>query len=432
MSLIFWRLAVPVILSPFYIRPGRVMNRKIIDGCTMCAAVFLCLTTYSSQSDAWQHPVSDVEQASSVFKSRGLIQPAEIQKHVEWLASPERRGRARSDAYLVGDYLRERFEQAGLQPLFEKGSFFQDIPGPTRENGKKTRYGRNVAGWIPGVDPKLRDEIVIVSAHFDHLGSRAGGRFFPGADDNASGTAMLIEAAEAFAEFKTRPRRSVVFIGFDLEEYLLWGSRWFAAHAPWPLENVKLFITADMIGRSLGDLPIETVFVMGGEHAVGLDEMLSQLGAPRGLNVAPLGIDLIGTRSDYGPFRDRKIPFLFFCTGQHPDYHQETDTPDKINADQIASIGDYILQVTRRIADADSTPAWTSQPQPRMAEVRALHRIATLLQEAEGFRKLNPLQKLIINQAELKARQVIERGALTASERAGLIRTAQVLMLSVF
>ena len=187
-----------------------------------------------------------------------------------------------------------------------------------------------------------------------------------------------------------------------------------------------------MIGRSLGDLPIRTVFVMGGEHGSGLDETLAGLGTPRDLNIAPLGIDLIGTRSDYGPFRDRKVPFLFFCTGQHPDYHKTTDTPDKINADQIASIGDYILQVARHVADADTTPKWNRDPQPRMAEVKALHHIATLLQQAEGFQKLNTLQKYIVSQAELKARQAIERGSLTTSERAGLIRTAQFLLLSVF
>lgn len=407
------------------------MSRTKTDGCTVCAAVFLCLAMICGEVCAWQDSPSVVTQTSAVKAPRGVIQAAEIQAHVEWLASPKRRGRAGRDAYPVGDYLKTRFEAAGLKPLFEKNSYFQTIPGPTRKDGTKTRYGRNVAGWIPGSDPDLKDEFIIVSAHYDHLGSR-GDSYFPGADDNASGTSMLIEVAEAFGKSGKPTRRSVVFIGFDLEEHLLWGSRWFAAHPPWPIENVKLFMTADMIGRSLGDLPIETVFVMGSEHGVGLDDTLASLGSPRDLSIAPLGIDLIGTRSDYGPFRDRKVPFLFFCTGQHPDYHKMTDTPDKVDADQIAAIGDYILRVTRHTANADTTPKWTSEPQPRMAEVKALHRIATLLIEAQGFDKLNTLQKFIITQAELKARQTIDRGTLTDGERTGLIRTAQVLMLSVF
>lgn len=404
------------------------------NGCLALAAVFLF--SLAEPATAWQESIKSNSPAAVAVPSPArlprVIDPDEIREHVEWLADPARRGRARRDAYPVGDYIKARFEKAGLQPVFEHGSYFQNIPGPKREDGTKTRYGRNVAGWIPGSDPMLGDELIIVSAHFDHLGSRGSKGYYPGADDNASGTAMLIEAAEAFGKLNQKPKRSVVFIGFDLEEYLLWGSRWFVAHPPWPIENVKLFITADMIGRSLGDLPIETVFVMGSEHGVGLDETLANVGSPRNLSIAPLGIDLIGTRSDYGPFRDRKVPFLFFCTGQHPDYHKMSDTPDKIDSRQIASIGDFVLQVTRRVADAETTPQWTSEPKPRMAEVKALHRIATLLQEAEGFKKLNPLQKLIINQAELKARQTIEKGSLTARERSGLIRTAQVLMLSVF
>ncbi|MFP6764809.1 MAG: M28 family peptidase [Planctomycetaceae bacterium] len=412
------------------------MSQYRIRSCTLSALTSFSLALITSHACAWQNPAGSVALRPAIkapaIKAPGrLIQAAEIQEHVEWLASPERKGRANRDAYPVGDYVKTRFEKAGLKPLFENSSFFQSIPGPPREDGTKTRYGRNVAGWIPGSDPKLRNEYIIISAHFDHLGSR-GETFFPGADDNASGTSMLLEAARAFAESGRPARRSVVFIGFDLEEYLLWGSRWFAAHPPWPIENVKLFITADMIGRSLGDLPINTVFVMGSEHGIGLDETLAGIGTPRDLNIAPLGIDLIGTRSDYGPFRDRKIPFLFFCTGQHPDYHKTTDTPDKIDSGQIASIGDYVLKIVRHVADADTTPVWTGEPQPRMAEVKALHHIATLLQKAEGFQELNTIQKYIVGQAELKARQAIERGTLTTGERAGLIRTAQLLLLSVF
>ena len=416
---------------PLLILSGtKFMTEKTTYGCTLCTVVFLCCLA-SDKAVFGQPDTARIKQASATEQDERTIDPQEIREHVEWLASPQRKGRSGRNAYAVGDYVAARFRDAGLQPLFEKQSFFQRIPGPTRENGTKTSYGRNVGAWLPGTDPKLKDEFIIVSAHFDHLGSR-GDVFFPGADDNASGTSMLIETAEAFAKSGRRTKRSVVFIGFDLEEYLLWGSRWFVAHPPWPIEKVKLFITADMIGRSLGDLPIETVFVMGSEHGLGLDNMLSQLGKPRDLDIAPLGIDLIGTRSDYGPFRDRKVPFLFFCTGQHPDYHKVTDTPDKIDEEQIASIGDYILEVARTVADADSTPEWNSEPQPRMDEVKALHRIGKLLLEAEGFEKLNPLQKFIITQAEQKARVTIERGTLTANERKSLIRTAQLLMLSVF
>src|SRR4029077_10487164 len=106
--------------------------------------------------------------------------------------------------------------------------------------------GANVGARLIGTDPQRRDEWIIVSAHYDHLGVR-GGVLYPGADDNASGVAMMLEVARAFVQAPERPRRSVLFIGFDLEEVGLFGSRYFVEHPPVPLDRVKLFVTADMI-----------------------------------------------------------------------------------------------------------------------------------------------------------------------------------------
>ena len=242
---------------------------------------------------------------------------------------------------------------------------------------------------------------------------------------------MLLEVAEEFVGLKPGPKRSLVFIGFDLEERLLWGSRWFASHPPWPIEQIKLFTTADMIGRSLGDLPLNTVFVLGSEHGNGLDATLDEIGEPEGLTTARMGIDLIGTRSDYGPFRDRKIPFLFFSTGEHPDYHKPTDLPDRINYEQVAAVSSLIFRITQTVADADTTPEWDGEVEPQLSEVRSVHRIAkTLLATGEG--KLNNFQKFIVNQAEVTTRQILERGRVTPDERVALIRIAQILLLSVF
>src|SRR5690606_27127618 len=93
------------------------------------------------------------------------------------------------------------------------------------------------------------------------------------------------------------PECSVAFVGFDLEERMLWGSRWFASNPPRPLEDLRLFITADMVGRSLGRLDLPTVFVLGSEHAPRLKQTLDAVTPPEGLEVSRLGIDLIGTRS---------------------------------------------------------------------------------------------------------------------------------------
>jgi hypothetical protein len=358
------------------------------------------------------------------------FKPDELRPHIEYLASDDLRGRSGVWGQAAARYIEDHFRKLKLQPLFD-GEYLQVIPGPTREDGRKTVYGQNVGAWLPGSDPKLRGEFVVVSAHYDHLGTREG-KIFHGADDNASGTSMVLEVARKFASLKQRPARSMVFVAFDLEEHMLWGSRWFASHAPWKTEQIKLFITADMIGRSLGNLPISTAFVMGSEHGSTLADTLDEIGEPAGLNIARMGIDLIGTRSDYGPFRDRKIPFLFFSTGEHPDYHKPTDTPEKINYEQVAAVSSLVFRVTRRVADSETPPEWVEEVEPTLEEVRAVHRISELLLKAGRDGSLNKFQQFIVTQAEVQTRQVLERGVVTPEERVGLIRTAQILLLSVF
>ena len=163
---------------------------------------------------------------------------------VELLASPEFGGRRGPGGDKAAAFLIEQFRRLKLEPLFQ-GEFTQPVPG--HEPG--TIIGRNVGAILRGSDPSLRDQWVIVAAHFDHLGIR-GGKLYPGADDNATGVAMMLEVARALAPGPAAPQRSVMFIGFDLEEVSLFGSRYFVAHPPVPLDRVVLFITADMIGRA--------------------------------------------------------------------------------------------------------------------------------------------------------------------------------------
>ncbi len=350
-----------------------------------------------------------------------------VRPHVDWLADPRRRGRSGKSALRSAEYIRDHFRRLKLQPLFGK-TFFQPIPGRPDDRGQSRTIGRNVGAWLPG---RRTNEFVIISAHFDHLGVR-NKIVFPGADDNASGVAMVLEVARQLASRKNRLERSVVFVGFDLEERLLWGSRWFAAHSPWPLEQVRLFITADMIGRSLGNLPLPTVFCLGSEHAPALRTVLDRVGTPGGLEVARLGVDLIGTRSDYGPFRDRKVPFLFFSTGEHPDYHTPRDRPDKIDFEKLARIANLVLAVATEVADGRADPTWTDTLEGGLDEPRALFRITSLMLEEERQKGLTDLQKLLISGTRNKARQILDAGTMTASDRKWLVRATQLLLFSVF
>lgn len=359
------------------------------------------------------------------------FQAKDVRPHVEFLAGPELRGRAGDDARKAAEYIVAIFQKTGLKPLFADNSFFQPLHGAKRDDGTTPLIGRNIGAWLPGTDPALKDEYVIVSAHYDHLGVR-NGEIFAGADDNASGTAMLLEVARSLAASKEPPRRSVVFLAFDLEEHMLWGSRWFVDHPPWPLERVKFFLTADMIGRSLGSLQFPVVYVMGSEHAPQVKQSLDRVGIPRGLEVSRLGIDLIGTRSDYGPFRDREVPFLFFSTGQNPDYHSPQDTPDRIDYDKLALVSSLILRLTTDIANQPAAPVWTPAAGNDLDEPRTLLRICTLLLEAEKQRPLNDLQRYMVTDVERRCRKILDKGTMTPGDRAWLIRMSQLLLATVF
>jgi len=371
------------------------------------------------------------------------IRADQMRPHIEFLAGPELKGRAGAAKETARDYIVKRLKSAKLQPLFSEvpdqsndhpkatTSYLQPIPGAANEDGAVPILGHNIGAWLPGSDPSLAQEFLILSAHYDHLGVRDG-QIFAGADDNASGVAMLLEVARQLAAAETKPKRSVAFVAFDLEERMLWGSRWFAAHPPWPLERIKLFLTADMIGRSLGDLPLATVFILGSEHATELKSALDVVGTPPKLEACRLGTDLIGTRSDYGPFRDREIPFLFFSTGEHPDYHTPRDTPDKIDYEKAARIASLILRLTQHIADADQSPVWKPALSGDLDEPRALHRIATLLLESEKQRPLTGTQRFLVTNVRNRTRQILKADKMSVDDRTWLIRMSQLLMLSVF
>ena len=228
---------------------------------------------------------------------------ARLRAHVSALASPAFGGRSGAGARKSAEYIAEAFRALRLEPLFADG-YFQEIPasGPGRPRG------RNVGARLIGSDPALRDQWIVVSAHYDHLGVQ-GGELYPGADDNASGVAMMLEVARAIVQGPERPRRSLMFLGFDQEEIGLYGSRYFVEHPPAPLDRLALFLTADMIGRALGGVCEPYVFVMGTEHSPGLRPWIERAARDRPITVGLLGTDLLMVnRSDYGPFRAGRSP----------------------------------------------------------------------------------------------------------------------------
>ncbi len=221
----------------------------------------------------------------------------------------------------------------------------------------------NVVGVVRGRDPALRDEYVVISAHFDHVGSRCAregetDRICNGADDNASGTTGLLELAEAFAQPDARPRRSVIFVAVSGEERGLWGSQYFAENPPVPIDDVVANINMDHLGRNWRD----SIVVIGGEHS-DLGPLAHEVAqAHPELDMAPLPDqwpeERIYFRSDHFNFARVGVPILFFTNGFHDDYHRVTDSPDKIDAEKQSRVVRYIFYVAQRIANQEQRPRW--------------------------------------------------------------------------
>ncbi len=213
----------------------------------------------------------------------------------------------------------------------------------------------NVIGLLPGSDPAVRTQAVVVGAHYDHLGhggetSLAPSRFgevHPGADDNASGVAGVIGLARMFAE-AGGARRTLVFVAFAGEEMGLLGSAEYVKSPPFPLERSVAMLNMDMIGRLRGD----RLYVFGVDTGKEFREALQAANRDVGLQFQFSG-DGYGP-SDHTPFSGKDRPVLFFFTGPHEDYHRPSDTPDKINAPGLARVTRLIAGVLRRIADEDT------------------------------------------------------------------------------
>jgi hypothetical protein len=216
---------------------------------------------------------------------------------------------------------------------------------------KESVTASDLAGLVPGTDPKLKDEIVIVSAHHDHLG-RHDGKIFYGADDNGSGTAGILELARQLSHAK--PRRTILFLSVSGEENGLLGSEAFLAAPPIDLAKVKADINLDMIGRGKEDeLHVTPAKIDGAVTTLTLEAR--KAAEKRGIALSA-GAEAYWQRSDHYNFVKKGIPALFFFAGMHEDYHQATDTVDKINFPKMARIVGLAKDLVLSVANAEEGP----------------------------------------------------------------------------
>ena len=234
----------------------------------------------------------------------------------------------------------------------------------------------NVIAILKGSDPMLRDEHLVYSAHMDHLGVRRpvnGDSIYNGADDNASGTSALIAVAKAFAALTTRPRRSVMFVAFSGEESFGAGSQFFLEHAPVPVTSLVANFNADMVGRNWKD----TIVVLGrhdsdlGPLLDGVTESHPELGlSPVDSSTRPNEPESLYWWSDHASFIQKGIPFLYFYSGMHADYHRPSDSPEKIDVEKLARIARLMFYVGIEVANAKTRPRWDPGRYARLVSLR--------------------------------------------------------------
>ena len=298
-----------------------------------------------------------------------------VRRDIAYLASDALEGRMTgtpgNDS--AAAYIARRYAALRLRPL--SAGYLQPFDGRSAADVHTGHTGarltQNVVALLAGTDPNLRGEYVVVGAHFDHLGREstfaqdpeAGNAIRHGADDNASGTAAVMELARLFAR---RPaKRSILFVDFSGEELGLLGSRWFVEHAPVPLDSVQAMVNFDMVGRLRDD----KLIVYGTASATELKGVVDSANAAQ---TPPLRVTAVGDGfgpSDQSSFYEKGIPVLHFFTDLHDDYHKATDVASKIDAGGEARVIALAQRVVRALADRPSrlTYVRTAAPQRAMA-----------------------------------------------------------------
>jgi len=257
---------------------------------------------------------------------------------------------------------------------------------------KEKRSTANVVGLLPGQDAALKNEYVAIGAHYDHLGRQSEGTMDAekeneirnGADDNASGTAGVLELAQYFSSRDEKPKRSLLFLAFSGEELGLLGSAHYVAKPLRPLQSTAAMINMDMIGR----LKDSTLVVEGIGTSPLLGEMIERLNRSYGFTLR-LKKGGYGP-SDHASFYSKNIPVLFFFTNLHDDYHRVSDDAEKINAAGEAAILKMVAAAATEIANVATTPQFTkaspdSQPQARGFRV-SVGTIPDYAAEANGMK----------------------------------------------
>ena len=286
---------------------------------------------------------------TDVVVYKNSITPGELSKHLYIVADDNMEGRNTGEPgqKRAGEYLINEYKKNGISFPPGATNFYQKVPSEFMKRGfaPKLNDSENIWAFIEGSEKP--QEIIVISAHYDHVGMK-NGEVFNGADDDGSGTVALLEIAQAFKKAKNEgngPKRSILFLHVTGEEHGLHGSRFYSENPLFPIENTVVDINIDMIGRrdTLHPKTNNYVYVIGSDR---LSSELHTINEEVNAKYTQLELDYkyndrkdperIYFRSDHYNFAKKGIPAIFFFNGIHADYHQSSDTPDKIEYDALA------------------------------------------------------------------------------------------------
>ena len=343
----------------------KIVLRKVIKCVTLWSlfSISILIASCSRNDDSVSSQLPD--NTNKALKYAGLLSTTNARKHLTILASDDYQGRetGKIGGQKAAEYIANEFAQLGLKaPVSD--SYFQDVPF-----ANATAKTANVLGYLEGTD--LKDELLVISAHYDHLGMLSSGTdlIYNGADDDGSGTTALLELAKAFTQAKHEgngPRRSILFLAVTGEEKGLVGSAWYTDHPIFPLNKTIADLNIDMIGRvdAAHQNNSNYCYLVGSDK---LSRTLHQINENANTTYTQLNLDYkyndpndperIYYRSDHYNFAKNNIPIIFYFDGIHEDYHKPSDEVSKINFDILIKRAKLIFHTGWELVNRDERPA---------------------------------------------------------------------------
>jgi hypothetical protein len=305
---------------------------------------------------------------TTVSAQQSRYDEGQIRGAMEFLASDALQGRASGsrDELLAATYLASQLRQIDIKPAGDDGSFIQNISGEfsSFRDGRKQWNTRNVIGVLPGRDAKLKDEVILLTAHLDHVGIREpvkGDSIYNGADDDASGCVAVLQLARMLAG-KERPKRTVFFVFFGSEETGGQGSEYFLEHPPMPLKNIVANLEFEMIGRPDSAIKPGELWLTGFERT-DLGPELSRHGAM--LVADPHPKERFFTRSDnYALAKKGIVAQTVSSFGLHKDYHRPSDDLAHLDFTHMEQAIHSMLGPVKWLANSTFKPEWVKGKKP--------------------------------------------------------------------